>query len=70
MKNWRTTLIGILGAGLVLATSKGWIDQDIATFIGTALIAVFGVVSKDYNSTGIPQSFIGGTKPPVDKDEK
>ena len=47
MKNWRTTVLGILGAGVTLATSKGWIDQDVATFLGVAIIAVFGVVSTD-----------------------
>ncbi len=52
MKNWKTTVLGLLGAGLVLATSKGWIDQDIAAFIGTALIAIFGAVSKDFNVSG------------------
>lgn len=65
MKNWRTTVLGILGAATILATSKGWIDTDIATFIGTALAAIFGVVSSD-----APQSILGGTNPPPKKDEK
>ena len=47
MKDWRTTVLGILGAGLLLATSKGWIDNDIAVFIGTALTALFGIVATD-----------------------
>lgn len=47
MKNWKTTVLGILGAATLLATSKGWIDKDIAIFIGTALTALFGVVSSD-----------------------
>lgn len=50
MKNWRTTVLGILGAGLLLATSKGWIDNDIAVFIGTALTALFGIVATDSGS--------------------
>ena len=65
MKNWKTTVLGILGAGLILATSKGWIDSDIASFIGASIVAIFGVTAKDYNVTGI----VGGNVPPP-KDEK
>jgi len=60
MKNWRTTVLGILGAGILLAASKGWIDNDIAVFIGTALTALFGIVAtdsgseKETNSIGLP----------------
>ncbi len=63
MKNWRTTILGILGAGVILATSKGWIDKDMATFIGAVLASIFGYVSTDIQS-------IGGSQPPVKKDEK
>lgn len=57
-KNWRTTVLGILGAGLVLATSKGWIDEQTATFIGALIVAIFGVVAQDGTSNLI------GTRPP------
>jgi hypothetical protein len=63
MKNWRTTVLGILGAGVILATSKGWIDNDMAVFIGVVLTSVFGYVSTDI------QSIVGGNTPPK-KDEK
>jgi hypothetical protein len=57
MKNWRTTVLGILGAGVILATSKGWIDQDIASFIGVVLTGAFGYVSTDIQSfdAGLPK---------------
>ena len=64
MKNWKTTVLGILGAGLVLATSKGWIDQEMATFIGALIVAIFGVVTQDVTQN------LGGSKPPPNKDEK
>lgn len=60
-KNWKTSVLGVLGAGLVWATAKGFIDKDTATFIGTGLIAAFGLVSKDFNISG---SDIGLPKPP------
>lgn len=47
MKDWKTTVLGILGAGLVLATSKRWIDEQTATFVGAVIVAVFGVVAQD-----------------------
>jgi len=47
MKNWKTTVLGILGAGLLLATSKGWIDNDLSIFIGSAIVALFGLYTKD-----------------------
>ena len=64
MKNWKTTVLGILGAGLVLATSKGWIDQEMATFIGALIVAIFGVVTQDVTQN------LGGSNPPPKKDEK
>lgn len=66
MKNWKTTLLGVLGAGLVLAKSKGWIDEQTSVFVGAVILAVFGAVSQDARV----ESLIGGSKPPVGKDEK
>jgi hypothetical protein len=63
MKNWRTTVLGILGAGLILAISKGWIDKDTSTFIGVVIASIFGYVSTDIQS-------LGGTNAPPKKDEK
>ena len=53
MKNWKTTVLGILGAGLLLATSKGWIDNDISAFIGSALAVLFGLAATDSTSKDI-----------------
>ena len=50
MKNWKTTVLGILGAGLLLATSKGWIDNELSVFIGSTLAVLFGIASKDATS--------------------
>jgi len=50
MKNWKTTLLGILGAGVVLATAKGWIDKEIAAFVGSAIVALFGIATQDATS--------------------
>ncbi len=61
MKNWKTTLLGILAAALILAVAKGWIDNDVSAFIGASIVAVFGAVSKDYNVSGIV-----GDRPPSD----
>ena len=47
MKNWKTTVLGILGAGVTLAVAKNWIDKELAAFIGATLIAIFGVVTQD-----------------------
>ena len=47
MKNWKTTVLGLVGAFVLLATSKEWIDQDVAAFIGATLTAIFGLVSSD-----------------------
>lgn len=64
MKNWRTSLLGVLIAGIFLAIAKGWIDKEVGAFIETALIALFGVASTD------SKKFIGGSNPPPSKDEK
>jgi len=53
MKNWKTTVLGILVAGLLLATSKGWIDNDLSIFIGSILATLFGLASKDASTTDI-----------------
>jgi hypothetical protein len=53
VKNWRTTLIGCMGAiaySLEDALSKGTIDRK--TLILAAVIAALGFISKDFNVTG------------------
>ena len=68
MKNWKTTVLGLVGAFVLLATSKEWIDQDVAAFIGATLTAIFGLVSSD----GVlsKKSLIVGENIPPEKDEK
>jgi len=58
MKNWKTTVLGILGAGLVLAKANGWIDEQTSVFIGALIVAVFGAVASDGDNKLI------GTRPP------
>lgn len=47
MKDWKTTVGGILAAGVILATAKKWIDLDVAAFLGSAIAIAFGLASKD-----------------------
>jgi len=47
MKNWKTTLSGILAAGIILATAKKWIDIDVAAFLGSSVAIFFGVSATD-----------------------
>jgi hypothetical protein len=50
MKNWKTTLIGLAIAGLVAAQavqSSRWQD-----YVGAVLVAIFGVLAKDFNISG------------------
>lgn len=47
MKNWKTTLSGILAAGIILATAKKWIDVDVAAFLGSAVAIFFGASATD-----------------------
>lgn len=44
LKNWKTTLAGIIGIVVVLGTSMGWLTHDQATMIG-ALAASFGLMA-------------------------
>lgn len=53
MKNWRTTLIGAIGAGLVAgygAFSAGGLTIDQIIIAG--FMAFIGVFSKDFNVSG------------------
>ena len=63
MKNWKTTVLGILGAGLLLATSKGWIDNDLSIFIGSVIVTLFGLASKDASNKEASETPIFGNRP-------
>lgn len=79
MKNWKTTLAGLI-PGLLLA-AKALIDAYAAGYFngvsGTQLVVavalfLIGWYAKDKNVTGgtVTQNIIGGSTPPIDKDEK
>lgn len=57
MKNWRTSLIGFLGAFWLLAqpiitNGEFDIERDWKSLVGAALAAAFGLMTKDKNVTG------------------
>lgn len=57
MKNWKTTLLGILGGlalmfGPRLSGDKTAPPITTSSFIQGALVAALGAVSKDHNVTG------------------
>ena len=47
MKDWKTSVLGVIGACVIFATGKGYIDIDTATFIGSIVTILFGVASSD-----------------------
>ena len=57
MKDWKTSVLGFIAAAILLATSKGYIDTDVAAFVGSIVTLLFGVVSSDGKSNLI------GTRP-------
>ena len=79
MKNWRTTIAGLI-VGLPVAVQailEAYTTGAFTDKTGLQLFAAIGLIvlarlTKDHNVSGTSetQSFIGGTKPPVDKDEK
>ena len=78
MKNWRTTLAGII-VGLPIAmqaileayTAGYFTDKTGMQLFASIGLIILARLSKDHNVTGsTSQSIIGGTKPPEDKDEK
>lgn len=55
MKNWKTTLLGAIGAALTAVTiyiQSGGDLSDWKLYILPVLVAVFGYVSKDAGITG------------------
>jgi hypothetical protein len=54
LKNWKTTLAGLVGILTVVGPAMGWITHDQALSIG-ALAASFGLIAaKDSNVSGKP----------------
>jgi hypothetical protein len=67
MKDWKTSVLGFIAAAILLATSKGYIDTDLAAFFGSIVTLLFGVVSSDKK----PEiNVIVGKNIPIEKDEK
>lgn len=53
MKNWKTTLIGVLlGVGTFLEPIINTGHIDVAKTILGALMVALGIVAKDFNVTG------------------
>lgn len=52
MKNWKTTIAGVLVALITLATYQGWITAEQATSITGALTALGLIVAKDNDVSG------------------
>lgn len=52
MKSWKTTIAGLIVAGVALSIYMGWITPDQGTAIMGAAAAVGLVAAKDSNVTG------------------
>jgi hypothetical protein len=52
MKSWKTTVAGIIVAGVAFSTYMGWITPEQGTAILGAATAVGLVAAKDSNVTG------------------
>jgi len=53
MKNWKTTLAGLIGAvALTLQDLFATGSVDTKTIISAVVVAALGYLSKDYNVTG------------------
>jgi hypothetical protein len=52
MKNWKTTLAGILAIAVTVATSMNWISLEVAGAITTILVSLGLIAAKDGNVTG------------------
>lgn len=53
MKNWKTSLTGVLTAAVGLATFYGWIPQTAGALFVTLGLAIFSLFSKDNDVSGI-----------------
>jgi len=53
MKNYKTSITGVLTAGVALATYYGWIPTGAGVLIVALGVAVFSLFAKDNDVTGI-----------------
>lgn len=52
MKNWKTTLAGLIVAGVGTAVAMHWISAEVGGAILTIATAVGLIAAKDSNVTG------------------
>ena len=52
MKNWKTSIAGILVILITVATTLGWITPAIAAAITSLLVSLGLMAAKDNNVTG------------------
>lgn len=49
-KNLKTTILGFVGAFLLYATAKEWIDKDLSLLLNSSVVILFGLETKDADS--------------------
>lgn len=47
MKNWKTTLAGLVVAGLSVAVSLGYISQEVAASVSALAVSLGLIIAKD-----------------------
>jgi hypothetical protein len=53
IKNWKTTVTGIIVGGVAAAVALGYISTEVGTQITGLCIALGLIVSKDGDQTGV-----------------
>jgi dolichol kinase len=53
MKNWKTSLTGVLTAAVALVAFYGYIPQEAGALIVALGVAIFSLLVKDNDVTGI-----------------
>ena len=59
MKNWKTTLFGLIGAVWIavqplITTGTFDLSKEWKNLVGAAIVAAFSFVAKDFNVSGNP----------------
>jgi hypothetical protein len=53
MKNWKTSITGVLTSGVALATYYGLVPQGAGVLIVAFGVAIFALFAKDNDVTGV-----------------
>lgn len=53
MKNWKTSITGVLTSATALATFYGWIPEGAGVLITALGVALFALFAKDNDVTGV-----------------